>query len=149
MALITPITDAQAGILNAATPSSQQVQLGTELKEVQDNLSTVETGVIYALYGNITAAANSTAKAITVPFACEVIDVIVQCRAANALGTATLRTGTTAITDAIIMAVDKTIVRAGTIDDAASTLAAGDNLNAITNGAADRGLVTVLVRRTA
>ncbi len=101
---------------------------------------------IYALYCSIEADATGE-KTVPIPFACEVIDVIVQCRANNGGGTATLKKGSTAITDAIAMATDKAIVRAGTIDDAQSTLAEGDAVSVDANGAADRGLVTILVRR--
>ena len=73
--------------------------------------------------------------------------VVVQARAASGSGTATVRVGTNAVSDAIVMAVDTTMVRAGTLNDAYTTLAAGDNLNVITNGANDRGLVTVVCRR--
>lgn len=101
---------------------------------------------IYALYCSIEADATGE-KAVPIPFACEVIDVIVQCRATNAGGTMTLKKGSTAITDAMICAVDKVIVRAGTIDDAQSTLKEGDSVSVDANGASDRGLVTILVRR--
>lgn len=81
---------------------------------------------------------------IEIPHPFELIDVIVQCRATNASGTAQIRKGATAITDAMIMAVDKVIVRAGTIDDAQSTIKKTDSINVITNGAADRGFVTLI-----
>ena len=98
-----------------------------------------------ALYADITADATA-GKAIIVPYACEVIDVIAQARATNASGTATVRKATSAISDAVAMATNNAIDRATTINDANSQLVAGDNLNVITNGAADRGLVTILVR---
>jgi hypothetical protein len=129
----------EEGELNRMSPDAQSAQLGTELKYESDY-------GIYALYCSVTADATSE-KAITIPFACEVLDVIVQCRAANSGGTMTLKKGSTAITDAIICAVDKVITRAGTIDDAQSTLAAGDTVTVDANGASDRGLVTVIVRR--
>jgi hypothetical protein len=101
---------------------------------------------IYALYCSITADATGE-KTVPIPFACEVIDVIVQARATNGGGTATLKKGSNAITDAMVMAVDTTIVRAGTINDSYSTLAEGDTVTVDANGASDRGLVTILVRR--
>lgn len=101
---------------------------------------------IYEFNIPITAAANSTAVSFVVPFACEVIDVIVQARAGSGSGTATLRKGTSAISDAIAMSTDKAVARAGSIDDAYSTLAANDTLTVITNGANDRGLVSVIVK---
>ncbi len=134
------LTATQADILDKMEPESQQVALGAQVKELGDN-------GIFGLVASITTDASVTAKTITVPFACEVIDVVVQARATSGGGTATVRKVTTAITNAIAMATDLAITRAGTIDDAQSTLAAGDNLNVITNGAADRGLVTVIVRQ--
>lgn len=130
------VTDTQRQALNKDSNAiSQKVQLGNAVYQAP-----------VLLFANITADATA-GLSITVPFACEVVQVIAQCRAANASGTATLRKATTAITDAIVMAVDKTNIEASTIDDAQSTLAAGDNLNVITNGADDRGLVTVICRR--
>ena len=131
------MTNAERKILNkGSTPSNQKVQLGDAV---------YNSPVI--LEADVDAAANATAKTITVPFACEVIDVIVQARATSGSGTATLRVGTNAVSDAMVMAVDTTIVRAGTIDDTYSTLAAGDNLNVITNGANDRGFIQVVCKR--
>jgi hypothetical protein len=79
------------------------------------------------------------------PFKFEILDVVVQARAASASGTVTVSDGTTDITDAIVAAVDKVVTRAGTIDDAASEIAAGGSLVLTTNGAADRALVTLTV----
>jgi hypothetical protein len=101
---------------------------------------------VYALTVDITADATSE-KTVPIPFACVVVDAIVECRAANVAGTLTLKKGSTAITDAMICAVDKVIVRAGTIDDAQSTLAEGDAVSVDANGASDRGRMTILVRK--
>ncbi len=82
------------------------------------------------------------------PFVAEfdmtVVDVVVQCVDANANGTAQLRTGTTAITDAIICAVDKVIVRAGSIDHAQEDLSAGSTYNVKTNATGDKGIMTIV-----
>lgn len=110
------------------------------------NIASIESTPLYELRIPVTAAANSTAASLTVPFACEVVDIVVQARASSGSGTATVRKGTSAISDAIVMATDTAIVRAGTIDDAYSTLAAGDSLTVITNGANDRGVVSVIVK---
>ena len=59
-------------------------------------------------------------------------------------GTLTLRKATTAISDAMECATDKKVVYSASIDDAQSTLAAGDNVNIIANGANDRGVVTII-----
>lgn len=101
---------------------------------------------VYALYCSIEADATSE-KSVPIPFACEVVDVIVQARATSGGGTATLKKGSNAISDAIAMATDKAITRAGSIDDAYSTLAEGDAVSVDAAGANDRGLVTILVRK--
>ena len=81
-----------------------------------------------------------------VPFACEIVDVVIQPRGASTNGTMKITDGTNDITDAMVCAVDKTVARAGTIDNAYSTLAAGDTLEVVCAGdtVADTiGLVTV------
>ncbi len=103
---------------------------------------------VYALYCSITSdATGGNGQAVSIPFPCEVIDVIVQARATSVGGTATLKKGSNAISDAIVMAVDTTITRAGTINDAYSTLAEGDAVSVDCANNTDRGLVTILVRR--
>jgi hypothetical protein len=62
-----------------------------------------------------------------VPIGSQIIDVQVIATAANTAGTVTLRTNAAspvAITDAMVCAVDKVVVRAGTIDDAYNTVTA-------------------------
>ncbi len=132
------LTDAQRLELNNnANPVMQKASFG----------DAVYKAPVY-ITAAITADATSTAVQFTIPFACRIVDIIVECTTASGSGTATVRKVTTAISDAMIMAVDKVIVRAGTIDDAQSTLAAGNNVNVITNGAADRGKVTLVCVRT-
>ena len=60
-----------------------------------------------------------------------IIDAWLICSAAHANGTVKLTDGTNDITDAMICAVDKTIVRAGTIDDTYSTIAANGSLSLV------------------
>lgn len=81
------------------------------------------------------------------PVGLRIRDVIVECTGANASGTLKLTDGTTDITNAMICAVDKVIVRAGTIDDAKSSLAEGASIVVIANGASDRGTVTIICER--
>lgn len=131
------LSDIQRQELNkGSNPVTQKVVLG----------DAVYLAPVY-IQAAIEADATSSAVAFTIPFACRIVDIIVECTAASGSGTATVRKVTTAISDAMIMAVDKVIVRAGTIDDAQSTLAAGNNVNVITNGAADRGVVTLVCVR--
>ena len=64
--------------------------------------------------------------------------------AANSNGTLTLKNGTNAISDAIICAVDKTITRAGTIDDSVSTLYTTSTVTVDAAGANDRGIMWII-----
>ena len=126
-------------ILNNHNPTYQQMQLGDELYFAN----------VYGLYYiTKTISTDATGElAVTIPFACEILDVEVQANAASVAGTLTLKAGSNAITDAIICAVDTTIVKAGTIDDTYSTLAAGATVTVDAHGAGDKGLMTILVRR--
>ena len=84
-------------------------------------------------------------------FDCEIIEVIVQMQGTSTNGTMKITNGTNDITDAMVVAVDKTIVRAGTIDNAYSSLEIGDTLEVVCAGnsvAATIGLVTVIVKPT-
>jgi len=133
------LTTTEKAILNVESPTNQQLDLGTEIYDAS-------ASGLYYLPANITADATG-GKAITVPFACEIMDVIVQSRATSGSGTVTIKSGANAITDAIIMAVDTTMTRAGTINDAYSTLATTDTITAVTNGATDFGYVMLVVRK--
>ncbi len=82
------------------------------------------------------------------PCGFEIFDVIVQARDTSGSGSAKLTDGTNDITDTIACDTDKVIARAATIDDAYSTIAKGGSLVIVTNGAADRALVTILVKKT-
>ena len=76
----------------------------------------------------------------------EIIDVHLICTAANASGTLTLEDGAgDDISDAMICAVDKVVVRAGTIDDAKSVLpATGAAIISVGGTATDtRGIVVI------
>ena len=132
------ITTTERDILNNSNPTNQGIKLGTELY----NASSYG---LYCIYKSIEADATGE-LAVTIPFACEVLDVIVQARATVGSGTVTLKAGSTAITDAIVMETDKAITRAGTIDDAQSTLAKGATVTVDTANSGDRGLVTIIVR---
>lgn len=166
------ITAAQRAKLNNDTPANQLVGLGTQLGTAQDNITTAQSDIttlqtdldtlelnlggsdaaidpLLQINYEIVADASSGLDVYTanVPFAMEIIDVIVQCRAASASGTVTVSDGTNDITNAIVCAVDNTSIKASSIVHAYSTLAAGDTLDVTTNGAADRALVTFVVRK--
>lgn len=79
---------------------------------------------------------------VTIPRAMTVIDVITQANATSGSGSVTLSPDITS--GAQTMATNLAIVRAAEIDDALATLAAGDTITFTTNGAADRGQVTLV-----
>ena len=80
---------------------------------------------------------------------CEVVDVIVRKSGAGAGNTIQVLNGVTAMSDAIVAAVDKTITRAGTLDPAQTALAAGGTLAVTATKSAGSMLanVTVVMRR--
>ena len=82
------------------------------------------------------------------PFKFEVIDVTIQPRGASTNGTIKITNGTNDITDAIVCAVDKTMIKATTIDNAYSTIAAAGTLEIVCAGdsvAATIALVTIKI----
>lgn len=117
---------------NTTQPDLQAAKLGTLI----EGAPVVVKVVIDADY--------TGEKSVTIPYDMEVIDVVVQCTAANSNGTLTLKNGTNAISDAIICAVDKTITRAATIDDAYSTLYTTSTVTVDANGAKDRGIMWII-----
>ena len=115
---------------------------GTSVPNQTNQLGTLIKGSPVVVKVTISADATGE-KAVTIPYDMEVIDVVVQCTAANSSGTLTLKNGT-AVTDAIICAVDKVITRAGTIDDAYSTLYTTSTVTVDANGANDRGIMWII-----
>ena len=134
---MSQITAAKADKLNRMHPTFQEMQFGTDVYEISRYSPVIISTAV-------TAAANSTAKSVTIPFAMRVLFVVTECTAASGSGTLTLRKATTAISDAMECATDNKVVYSASIDDAQSTLAAGDNVNIIANGANDRGVVTII-----
>ncbi len=86
----------------------------------------------------------------TVPFKIQILEVIVEPRGASTNGTMKITDGTNDITDAMVVAVDKTMVRAATVDNAYSTIAAGGSLSIVCAGdavASTIGLVTIIAQK--
>lgn len=100
---------------------------------------------LFALSHDIGADYSSGVDALEAPFDLQIVDVVVTGAAVSASGTVTVRKGTTAQTDAIAMAAVDVVDRAASLID--GSFASGQAINLITNGAADRGNVTLLVRR--
>lgn len=93
----------------------------------------------FLVQGVVTGGANQTH---TVVRAIEVYDATVFATGAQAGGTVTITTAAGAVTDTIDCAVDGTIARADTIDDANKLAAAGSTLTFTVAGAATAGVAT-------
>jgi hypothetical protein len=131
--------------------------LSSTLAEIDLNcfmpiLNLVKSGQMFSITKVITTGSASEAiYTANAPFAFEIIDVIVQPRGASTNGTMKLQDGSSDITNAMTCAVDKTIARAGTIDDAKSTIAVSGSLIVICAGDTignTIGLVTVIAIRS-
>ena len=95
-----------------------------------------------------TGAATQT-WVVTSADALELVDVIVRKSNAGAGNTVQVKNGANAVSDAIAAAVDKTITRAGTIDPAFNTIAAGGAFTVVDTFAAGdvKANVTLVCRR--
>lgn len=136
------ISSVFADIINRMNPDAQKTGLGTEIKRLGDLEASTPVIITKAVTADATGG-----LVITVPAAFEILEVVTQCRAANANGTLKLVNGATDITDAMICAVDKVCTRAGTIDDSVSSVTTSTVLKVVANGAGDRGIVTIIGKR--
>ena len=126
------MSNVYAKLDKSTDPVDQAVQTGTLIK-----------GSPIIVKKAITADATGGVS-VTIPYDMEVVDIVVQCTAANSGGTLTLKNGSTAISNAIICAVDTTITRASTIDDSVSTLLTTSTVTIDANGASDRGIMWII-----
>ena len=112
-----------------------------------ERVSAFGNGMVQISYNVASDASGAALQTIATPFSFEILDVTVQCRTGSGSGSMILKHVTTAITDAIACVTDKAMARAATIDDAQSTITAGDVLTVTANGSSDRGLVTIWAKR--
>lgn len=109
------LSSAEQKMLDNQEPWAQLVRLGARLKEDADS------GLVYI---NIPQAAGAVGLVTNAPlsadpdlvFDFEVMDIIVRTETAVTSSAVALRNGTTAVSNTIISAADKTITRPGTID---------------------------------
>jgi len=132
------ITKAEEDRINRHDPVRAGTSLGTLLKRA---------GNVLAF--NLTTGASSV-KIFdqNAPYKFQIIDVIIQPRGASVNGTMKLTNGTNDITNAMTVAVDKTMVRPSTIDDLYSTIEKGQTLEVVCAGdvaASTIGLVTIII----
>ena len=109
--------------LNNDNPTNQGMALGTALSYMNTIVRI-----------DMNADAKTSAFSFTMPVSMNIADVVVQSQATKTDGTLTLRRATTAITDAIVCAVDHTFDRAATIDNAQAATTAGETLNFLAAG---------------
>jgi len=137
---VKKLSEGEAKIVNNLSPGDQNVALGDRIRDLEEH-ALVE--LAYEVASDLTGGLD----AIRCPFDLEVLDVFAQARATSAGGTVTARKETDAISSAVVMAADMAIARTVSIDDDYSSFTEGQYINLVTNGAADRGLVTVIARR--
>ena len=138
------LTTAQADKLDRMNPTTQEMALGTSLKEGQ-------TGQMLA-YTALKSADFSTAVAVfAAPFAMRIVDVIVEALATSSSGTVKVLKATTEICTAIACAADGAVTHMSAGATVASiaqrTLATGDimSIQAAGGTAANiKGYVTII-----
>lgn len=136
----------EAAKLDKSETVRQDVALGTELRTSQTAITAIETKQAFqaVVYSAEIVADATSGLAITIPYDMNLIDVIVQCTATSGSGTVTVKEGANSITDAIVAAVDGTNNHAGTIDKAYNNILTTDTITAVTNGANDRAIVSLV-----
>ena len=127
----TLMNQAEADAVDNIDPRSQISQVGERIREIQ------ATGLVVQRV-DVTADASAGADFL-VDYAMVLLDVLVRATATSGSGTLTLRRLTTAISSAVVCAVDEVLSRTTTITDAGQVLAVGETLNIIAAGAANRG----------
>lgn len=133
------ISSRQQEVINNDNPTNQEVALGDKLQA----MATYGMACVRVVVDDTAAAGFN----FTMPVAMRIADIVVQAQAAATSGTLQLRRTTTAITDALTCAVDHTLDRAATIDNAQAATTAGETLNFISTGSddAEAGKVRAIV----
>ena len=127
------------GIINRMLPQAQEASLGSRLYDV-DNSG------LFCIY-KVVPQSSDGGITITIPFACQIEDVIVQATADSGGGSITVVNDVTDITDAIACVTDKVIARAGTINNTVNSITTASTVTAITNATGDEGTLLLVVRK--
>lgn len=127
--------------------SADRAKLGISSPDAQaGGLGTLLNGLplIHRVVVDDTAAAGFN---FTMPYAMKIAFMVVQAQAAATTGTLQLRRSTTAVSDAVICAVNHAVTYMGTCDDAQATTTEGETLNFISTGsdATEAGKVRAIV----
>jgi hypothetical protein len=107
--------------------------------------STLGTSVIPTLLRTVKTSITADAtggKDVDIPVGAKIIDVRVLCTSSNGSGTATVKTGSTTISNAIACVTNDALARAASLDTTYTTVGTA-GINIVTNGAADRGDVYI------
>jgi len=88
------------------------------LQYLQDNMTATDIAALKR-FATVSISPSGGNQTFTIPVGAKIIDAKVICTGANSGGTVQIKTGgASAISDAMICAVDKVVVRAGAIDNA-------------------------------
>lgn len=129
-------TEAQA--LNTLMPGNLNVRLGDRLK-AQDNFHIQEV---------IVAADASGGQNFVAEVSGDLVDAFVHCTATNAAGTIGCRRSTTNMTTLMVCATVGNVVRTTNVVQGQKAIVAGETLNAKANGASDRGILYLIIKKT-
>ena len=132
------ITKAEEDRINRHDPVRAGTSLGTLLKRAGNVLA----------FNLTTGASSIKIFNQNAPYKFQIVDVIIQPRGDSTNGTMKITDGTNDITDAMVVAADKTMVRAASIDDLYSTIEKGQTLEVVCAGdtaANTIGLVTIII----
>lgn len=135
------LQDQEAAALDAAAPAHQNAKTGSRIQVLERQGDYIMEIVLGADY-------HTNALNFTADVSGELIDAWCVGNAASASGTATLRRSTTAMTSALTMAVQDALSRTASIVQAQKMITQGETLNVITNGAGDRGVLYIAIKRT-
>lgn len=152
-------SNAQIKRLNRSCPMLAGVGVGSKFEKLEkgdlSESSIADVGINFPIFltyeVTIGAATGLEIFKVNAPFKFQILDVIIQARGTVAGGKMKLTDGTNDITDEIVCAVDTTLGRAATIDEAYSEIDVDETLEVVcssTNGIAGvKGLVTVVIKK--
>ena len=135
--------------LNKNCPILHGVEMGTKLQALEKgDIDLYEKITQEIVYDVTTGSASIKIFDANAPFKFEIVDVVIQSRGTDGTGTLKITNGTNDITDAMTCAVDTTMARAATIDDAYSEIDEGETLEIVCAGgtvANVKALVTISI----
>jgi hypothetical protein len=142
----TGLLEAEYALGSVAVGTVTKINNGVSVEFMPYKQNNIPESVEMTSYAVVADASSSIDITGLVPEGATILDVFVECTAASGSGTLQLReeTGDAAITNAIVCAVDNVVTRVTTLS--ISTVGA-NGLEIISNGAADRGIMTIVWRK--